>query len=65
MRSDHVLHGLIGGAHPAPEDIERYMARAHRMRSEAVHEYLRQAWGAIAGLARRAPARRIPTAQCG
>ena len=41
MRNDHVFYGLIGGEHPTPEEIARHMARAHRMRSETVHEYAR------------------------
>jgi len=64
MRNVHAFHVRAGGELPAPEEIASAMARAHRMRSEAMHEYLHQAWDAIAGLVRRAPARRIPTPQC-
>jgi hypothetical protein len=64
MRNDHPFHRLAGGAHPTPEDIAHYMARAHRMRSEAVHGYLRRAWEAVARVVRRAPTARTPAAQC-
>jgi hypothetical protein len=64
MRNDHAFHGFAGTAHPTAEDIERAMTRAHRMRSEAVHAYLRHAWEAVARLVRRAPASRTPAAQC-
>ena len=63
MRIDHAFHGLAGDAHPTPETIERYMARARRMRSEVVHEYLHRAREAVARLVRRAPAARTPAAQ--
>lgn len=64
MRNDHAFYGFADSTHPTPEDIERSMARAHRMRSEAVHGYLRRAWEAVARLLRRAPASRTPAAQC-
>lgn len=64
MRNDHAFHGIAGSDHPTPEDIERAMARAHRMRSEAMHGYLRRAREAVARLVRRASAPRTPAAQC-
>jgi len=63
MRIDHAFHALAGAVRPAPEDIEPYRARARRMRSEVVHEYLRRARESIARRVRRASAPRIPTAQ--
>lgn len=40
MRNDHVFYGNVG--YPTQADIELAMRRAHRMRSEAVHAYLRR-----------------------
>jgi hypothetical protein len=64
MRNDHAFRSPANGAYPTPEVIERAMARAHRMRAEAVHEYLRRAWEAVAGVVRRTPTARTPAAQC-
>jgi hypothetical protein len=64
MQNNHAFHSLASGAHPTPEDIERAMARAHRMRSEAVYGYLRQVWEAVARVVRRTPTARTPAPQC-
>jgi hypothetical protein len=43
MRNDHVYQGRPKGEHPSPAELALYMARARRMRSEAVHEVLARA----------------------
>jgi hypothetical protein len=62
MQNDHAFHGFAGGHHPAPEEIARYMARAHRMRSEVVHGYLTRLAAWIRGALR--PASKDPVGQC-
>jgi hypothetical protein len=64
MRNDHVFYGFIGGEHPTPEEIARHMARAHRMRSETVHEYLSRAAAWIRGALRPTRAPKEPVGQC-
>ena len=48
MRSDHAFPRSF----PTPEEIERAMRHAHRMRSEAVHGYLRRAVEWLGGIVR-------------
>jgi hypothetical protein len=64
MRNDHVFYDRLGDALPSHAEIERSMARARRMRAEAVHEYL---VGAIAWIRRalgHASAPKAPVGQC-
>ena len=42
MRHDHTSYPL-GGRYPTPEEIERLVRGAHRLRAEAVHAYLKRA----------------------
>ena len=62
MQSDHAIHGLAGVELPTHEEIASAMARAHRMRSEAVHGYLARLAARIRGALRPAP--KDPVAQC-
>jgi hypothetical protein len=62
MRNDHAFHGFAGGELPTPEEIASAMARAHRMRSEAVHGYLARLAAWLRGALRPAP--KDPVAQC-
>lgn len=62
MRNDHAFHGLAGTALPTHEEIASAMARAHRMRSEAVHGYLARLAARLRGALRPAP--KDPVAQC-
>jgi hypothetical protein len=64
MRSDHPFHGLDGGAHPTPEDMARYVARARRMRAEAVHGYLARLAVWIRSVLRPAAVPKDPVGQC-
>jgi hypothetical protein len=62
MRSDHAFPSPF----PTREEIERSMRRAHRMRSEAVHGYLRRAVEWLRGGVRRTAAgtsRKVPAPQ--
>ncbi len=54
MRNDHVFYGHIGGRYPTREEIEYHVHEAHRLRSEAVHELLRDALRRLARVFRRA-----------
>jgi hypothetical protein len=65
MRVDHASsHGFSGGAYPSSDEIARHMARARRMRSEAVHGYLARAGAWFRGVLRPARAPRGPVGQC-
>jgi hypothetical protein len=64
MRNDHVFHGRLGDALPPHEEIERYMARARRMRSEAVHGYLVRAAAWVRSAFRPARSPKEPVGQC-
>jgi hypothetical protein len=64
MRTDHAFHGRAGSAHPTPEDIERHMAYAHRMRSEVVHGYFARLAAWIRGVLRLAATPKDPVGQC-
>jgi hypothetical protein len=44
MRNDHVFFAPAASALPSPEELERAMADARRMRSAAMREYLARAW---------------------
>jgi hypothetical protein len=62
MRNDHAFHRRAAGPQPTPEEIERHMARAHRMRSEVVHGQLARFAAWIRGALRSAP--KDPVGQC-
>ena len=47
MRNDHTSNPL-GGRYPTPDDIERAVRAAHRLRAEAVHSYLKRAANGLA-----------------
>lgn len=64
MRSDHVLFEGIESELPGPEELERSMARARRMRSAAVHEYLGRAWSWARAALRRVRTPADPAPQC-
>jgi hypothetical protein len=65
MRNDHASsQGFGGGAYPSSDKIARHMARARRMRSEAVHGYLARAAAWFRGLLRPAHAPRGTVGQC-
>ena len=49
MRNDHVFYGPVG-PNPTPEEIERAMRLARRLRSETVHAYLTRAAEWVAGV---------------
>lgn len=53
MRNDHVFYGHIGGRYPTADEIEHYVHAAHRLRAEAVHDLLGDAFRRLAGLFRR------------
>jgi len=53
MRNDHVFYGHIGSRYPTAEEIEHHLHAARRLRSDALHELLRNAWRSIASLFRR------------
>jgi hypothetical protein len=59
MRTDHVFYGHIGGRYPTAEQIEYHRQAAHRLRAEALHEFLHGAFARLAGLFRRRPAPRL------
>ena len=44
MRNDHVFYGHIGGRYPTADELEHHLHAAHRLRAEAVHELLRDAF---------------------
>ena len=48
MRSNHAFPRSF----PTPEEVERAMRRAHRMRSEVVHGYLSRAARWLRGIVR-------------
>lgn len=56
MRRDHVFYGHLGGRDPTPEEIERHIRAAHRLRAEALHELLRGARERLLRVFRRSPA---------
>lgn len=62
MRNDHAFYGRAGTELPTPEELASAMARAHRMRSEAVHAYLARLAAWLRGALRPAP--KDPVAQC-
>jgi hypothetical protein len=64
MRNDHVFFAVDASELPSPEELERAMAEARRMRSAAMHEYLARAWAwaCVALRPRRAP--QDPVGQC-
>jgi len=62
MRNDHAFDGRAGAVLPTPEEIAIAMARAHRMRAEAVHGYLARLAAWLRGALRPAP--KDPVAQC-
>ncbi|HSD40425.1 MAG TPA: hypothetical protein VLD36_01020 [Burkholderiales bacterium] len=64
MRNDHIFYSRVSGAQPEPEEIARHMARARRMRSEAVHGYLARAVAWIRGALRSTRAPNGPVGQC-
>jgi hypothetical protein len=64
MRNDHAFHGLAGDPNPTPEDIDRAIARARRMRSEVIHGYLARLAAWRRGVLRRAAAPKEPVGQC-
>jgi hypothetical protein len=64
MQNDHVFYDRLGGAIPSPAEIERSMAEARRMRSEAVHEYLVGAIARVREALGLAPAPKGPVGQC-
>lgn len=53
MRNDHVFYGHVGGRYPTHEEIEVHLHEAHRLRSEAVHGLLREAFQRLASVFRR------------
>ena len=63
MRNDHVFYGRLGDALPSHEEFERYIARAHRMRSETVHAYLVRAAAWIRGVLRPSSTPKEPVGQ--
>jgi hypothetical protein len=65
MREDHALRGLDGQPVPTAEELERSIAAARRLRSAAVHEYLRRMAARLRGLAQPAAAPKGPVGQCG
>lgn len=62
MRNDHAFRGRASAEFPTHEEIASAMARAHRMRSEAVHGYLARLAAWLRGALRPAP--KDPVAQC-
>jgi hypothetical protein len=62
MQNDHAFHGRAGAVLPTPEEIAGAMARARRMRADAVHAYLARLAAWIRGALRPAP--KDPVAQC-
>ena len=62
MRNDHAFHGFADAELPTSEEIAGAMARAHRMRAEAVHGYLARLAAWLRGALRPAP--KDPVAQC-
>jgi hypothetical protein len=61
MRNDHVFYGHIGGRYPTAEEIEYHVHAARRLRSEAISELLRDAFGRLASVFRRRPAAKLQT----
>jgi hypothetical protein len=61
MRIDHVFYGHIGGLDPTAEAIERHIRAARRLRSEAVHELLREGFRRLTRLFRRRRAAKLQT----
>lgn len=57
MRNDHVFYGHIGGRYPTADEIEHHLHAAHRLRSEALHELLRDAFHRLASAFRRPAAK--------
>ena len=53
MRNDHVFYGHIGGRYPTADEIEHHLHAAHRLRAEALHELLRDAFHRLASVFRR------------
>jgi hypothetical protein len=53
MRNDHVFYGHIGGRYPTADEIEHHLHAAHRLRAEAVHELLRDAFRRLVSVFRR------------
>ena len=53
MRNDHVFYGHIGGRYPTADEIEHHLHAAHRLRAEALHELLRDAFHRLASAFRR------------
>ena len=61
MRNDHVFYGHIGGRYPAPDEVEYHVHAAHRLRAEAIHGLLHDAFRRLAALFRRRPAAKLQT----
>jgi hypothetical protein len=61
MRNDHVFYGDIGGRYPTADEIDYHVHAAHRLRAEAVHELLGDAFRRLADLFRRRPAAKLQT----
>ena len=61
MRNDHVFYGHIGGRYPTADEIDYHVHAARRLRSEALHELLHNAFARLARLFRRRSAARLQT----
>jgi hypothetical protein len=64
MRNDHVFFANDGSELPNPEELERAIADARRMRSAAMHDYLGRAWAWARAALWPGRAPRDPVGQC-
>lgn len=53
MRRDHEFYSHLGDPGPTPEEIERHIRAAHRLRAEALRDLFRGARGLILRVFRR------------